>query len=138
MNMRSFGVTSKSCSCAGTLPVSGRSEWNCMLFALSAFTRSAEMVPGGSACARAGLSGSEASAPALAAAVRNCRRRESLLLAIRISSPGHFAAEYAIGVQSVADDEWQHDAGADQHEHQRARVRGRLPDRHAIDDHVRE
>ena len=37
-NMRSVGVTSKSCSCAGTLPVSGRSECHCIALALSCLT----------------------------------------------------------------------------------------------------
>ena len=50
--MRSLGVTSKSCSCAGTLPVSGRSECHCMALTFSPLMASAGMVPAGSAALR--------------------------------------------------------------------------------------
>ena len=46
--LAALGVTSKSCSCAGTLPVSGRSECHCMLLAFSPLTMSFERVFGGS------------------------------------------------------------------------------------------
>src|SRR5688572_28788401 len=131
-NMRSVGVTSKSCSCAGTLPVSGRSECHCIDFTFSPLTMSLETVPGGSVWAMAFFNGSAASALAPAATVMNSRRDLSF---IGISA-SDFAAEHSIGIESVADDERQNDAGADQHEHQRARVRGRVPDRETVDHHV--
>jgi hypothetical protein len=73
-------VTSKSCSCAGTLPVSGRSECHCIAFALSCLTISAEIVPGGSACAYDFFTPSAASAPAPALTPRNWRRDSGLFL----------------------------------------------------------
>src|SRR5688572_14355835 len=135
-NMRLFGVASKSCSCAGTLPVSGRSECHCMLFTFSPLITSFEMVLGGSVCALACRIPIAADEPAAASAARKSRRPISFL-SIMVS-PGDFAAEYAVGIDRIANDERQHDAGADQHEHQRARVRRRLPDGHAVHDHVRE
>jgi hypothetical protein len=83
-NMRSLGVTSKSCSCAGTLPVSGRSECHCISLAFSCLTISLEMVPGGSVCANdCWWRPSPASALEPAAAPRNWRRDSDCLLISR-------------------------------------------------------
>src|SRR3954465_13673837 len=50
----------------------------------------------------------------------------------------HLAAEHAVRVHRVADDEGQDEEHADAEEDERALVGSRVPDRQAIHDHIRE
>src|SRR5258708_22265621 len=49
-----------------------------------------------------------------------------------------FPPEHAVGIDGVADEEWQHDERADQHEFERALVRRRFPDRQSVHHDIRE
>src|SRR5688572_25706092 len=128
-NIRWLGVTSKSCSWAGTLPVSGRSECHCIAGTFSSLTSSFGIVPGGGASAVWALACGNAPSAARAAT--------KLRLSIRISSRD-LAAKNPIAPKSVAEDKRKHDARSDEQEDERARMRGGFPDGEPVDDDVRE
>src|SRR6185436_4067039 len=130
-NIRSLGVTSKSCSCAGTLPVSGRSLWYSIAGTFSFLISALSMTLAGVSWASA--SGMRDAATAAATPWTNWRRCLSIW---RPSS--HLASEDAIREESVAEEERQDDQRSDQHEDERAGMRRGVPDGERVHHHVRE